>query len=230
MIRTRLLLLVVTFIALVTIGASVTASRGPEAAAIQETAANPEIVGVAPNPAPPTTSPQSIAVSGRNFLDHLTLSVTTPSGATQQYGEQAITYQRDTAFQAMVILAAAGTYRLVVTNPDGKPSAPFVLTVKSPATSPSITAVEPQAIVKSSNPQTLTILGAQFVPGLSAMFTDPAGNVITVNGNGVGAVSPTSVSLTVTLELAGSYALVITNPSGTVSNSFDFKVGGARGR
>jgi hypothetical protein len=63
MIRTRILLLIVAFSALVTTGAAVTAS------------VDPEIVAVAPNPAAPTTSPQSIAVSGRNFLEHLTLSV-----------------------------------------------------------------------------------------------------------------------------------------------------------
>jgi len=214
MIRTRILLLIVAFSALVTTGAAVTAS------------VDPEIVAVAPNPAAPTTSPQSIAVSGRNFLEHLTLSVTGPSGAAQQYGEPAITYQRETAFQALVTLAAAGTYRLVVTNPDGKPSTPFVLSVKSPATTPSITAIEPQAIVKSTNPQTLTVLGAQFVQGLSAIVTDPAGNVITISGDGVGTVSPTSVPITVTLEIAGTYSLTVTNPSGAVSNPFDFKVGG----
>lgn len=222
MIRTRVLLAIFAFSALVSMGAAVTASFD------QDKVALPEIVAVAPNPAPPTTSPQSIAVSGRNFLDHLTLSVTGPSGTVQQYGEQAVTYQRDTAFQAMVTLAAAGTYRIVVTNPDGKASTPFMLSVKSPATAPSITAIEPQAIVKSTNPQTITVLGSQFVPGLSAMVTDPAGSVITISGNGVGPVSPTSVTLSVTLELAGNYALIITNPSGTVSNSFDFKVGGAQ--
>jgi hypothetical protein len=98
--------------------------------------------------------------------------------------------------------------------------------VKSPATTPSITAIEPQAIVKSTNPQTLTVLGAQFVQGLSAIVTDPAGNVITISGDGVGTVSPTSVPITVTLEIAGTYSLTVTNPSGAVSNPFDFKVGG----
>jgi hypothetical protein len=216
MIRTRFVVLIIALSALVTTGAALTASI------------DPEIVAVAPNPAAPTTSPQSIAITGRGFLEHLTLSITGPSGAVQHYSEQTITYQRDTAFQAMVTLAAAGSYRLVVTNPDGKASTPFILSVKSPATTPSITAIEPQAIVKSTNPQNLTVLGAQFVPGLSAMVTDPAGNVVTISRDGVGTVSPTSVTITVTLELAGSYSLVITNPSGAVSNPFDFKVGGQR--
>jgi hypothetical protein len=154
---------------------------------------------------------------------------TSPSGAVAQYPDSSITYQRPTSFQAMVTLAVAGTYRIVVTNPDGKASAPFNLTVKSPAPTPSISGVEPQEPTKSMNPQTLTVLGTQFMPGLSAMVTDPAGTVMTINGSAVGQVSPTSVQITVTLELAGDYALVVTNPSGAVSNSFSFKVG-SRGR
>ena len=217
MIRHRVLIVIIALSALATV------------AGARTTALNPEIATVAPNPAPPTASPQTITVSGRNFLDHLTLSITTPSGAAMQYADQAITYQRDASFQAIVTLAVAGTYRLAVTNPDGKTSSPFMLSVKSPA-SPSISAIEPQEISKSMSPQTLTVLGTQFVPGLSAMVTDPAGTVITINGSGVGQVQPTSVQITVTLELAGDYSIVVTNPSGNVSNSFGFKVGGRLGR
>jgi hypothetical protein len=187
----------------------------------------PEISSVAPNPAPPTSSPQAITVGGRNFVDHLTLSIVTPSGAVMQYADEAITYRRDTSVQAMVTLAVAGTYRVTVTNPDGKASSPFTLTAKSPAAGPSISAIEPQDLARSTNPQTLTVIGAQFVPGLTAMITDPAGTVITINGSAVGQVSPTSVSLTATLEIAGNYEIVVTNPSGGVSNPFGFKVGGA---
>jgi uncharacterized protein YfaS (alpha-2-macroglobulin family) len=38
-------------------------------------------------------------------------------------------------------------------------------------------------------------------------------------------VKPTSVQVTVTLELPGDYSVVVTNPPGTPSNSFGFRVG-----
>src|SRR5579862_438917 len=200
------------------IGALVLSLIGVTAAA----GLGPEVTGVAPDPAAPAPAAQLITVSGRNFIERLTVSVTTPSGAVDQYRDRSIQDLRETSFQAAVVLASAGTYRLSVTNPDGKTSSPFTMTVKAPAATPTISGIDPAELHKSMNQQTLTVRGAQFVPGLSATVTDPAGNVVTISGGAIGQVTSTSARVTATLELAGDYSIVVTNPSGAVSNSFGF--------
>jgi hypothetical protein len=92
------------------------------------------------------------------------------------------------------------------------------------AAAPSISDIEPASISKSASPQVLTVHGARFTSGLSVSVTDPAGDVHTLSGPAIGKLTPTSFQVTVTLEQAGDYSMVVTLTDRSVSNSFGFKV------
>jgi hypothetical protein len=185
---------------------------------------SPTITEVAPNPASTSTAAQSVTVTGRDFADRLSLSVTGPDGGIRAYPDNSVTTRRESSFQAMIFLTTPGAYRLVVTNPDGQVSAPFVLNARNQATAPSVTGLKPLPLSKSTSPQTITVEGARFVAGLSVMVTDPAGNVQTIQPSGIPQVEPDHFPVSVTLELTGDYGLVVVNPNGQTSNTFAFRV------
>jgi hypothetical protein len=189
------------------------------------TVAGPEITGVSPDPVEPGATARTVTVSGNHFLERLALTVTGPDGAAAEYREPAIQQLRDTSFVVPVVFPTAGRYQFVVTNPDGTVSSPFAETAKPQSAAPVISAVLPDRLQASSNPQALTLQGQKFVPGMSVSLTDPAGSVQDVAAGAIADVRPTSMQITVTLQLAGDYSIVATSPSGTPSNAFGFRVG-----
>jgi hypothetical protein len=187
----------------------------------------PEITGVNPPAPSPSKTSQSLVVSGRDFAPGLSLSVTSPTGGVADYRGNAIAEQRETSFRVSVMLADAGTYRLVVVNPDGQTSMPFSLSAKAAADGPSVREVKPTGLRVSTSPQNLTVEGARFEAGLVVTVTDPAGGVQSLGGDAITNVMPGSFQMTVTLETAGRYELIVTNPNGKVSSSAGFDVGRA---
>jgi len=187
--------------------------------------ATPEITGVAPDPVTPSTTAQPVTVSGSHFLERLSLTVTGPDGNAAEYREPAIRDLKDTSFVASVVFPVQGAYQFVVTNADGGISSPYRTTAKPQSTAPSIVAVLPDRLTASPNPQSLTVQGQRFVPGMTVSVTDPAGGVQDIPAGNITNVRPTSMEITVTLQAAGDYSIVATLPSGTPSNSFGFRVG-----
>ena len=185
----------------------------------------PEITAVTPQSPAPSKTSQNIVVNGKEFAAGLSLSITSPNGSVADYRGNSITDLRETSFRANVMLAEIGSYRLVVVNPDSQTSLPFALTVKGPVDAPSISAVKPPGLRVSTSPQTLTIEGARFDAGLHVSLTDPAGNVQNLGGDAIRNVLPNTFQLTVTLETAGRYEIVVTNPNGRASNGAGFDVG-----
>jgi hypothetical protein len=191
-------------------------------------AAPPEISGVTPSPIDPSPSPQAVAVSGNHFLPRLTLTVTGPGGSSADYKEPAIHELTETSFAVPVVFTKAGTYRFVVTNADGRASNAFSMEAKAQSQTPVIEAVRPDRIDASPNQQTITVIGQRFVPGSSVTITDPTGNVQNVPVGAITDVRPTSMQVTVALEVAGDHSIVVTTPAGLTSNSFAFRVGPRR--
>jgi hypothetical protein len=114
-----------------------------------------------------------------------------------------------------------------VINQDGQTSMPFGLTVKAAADGPTVREVRPTGLRVSTSPQTLTVDGARFDAGLVVTVTDPAGGVQTLSGDAITNVMPGSFQMAITLETAGRYELIVTNPNGKVSSSAGFDVGRA---
>ena len=83
----------------------------------------PIINNVDPAAPSPNTKPQVLTITGQDFMQGLTLTVSEPAGNKTVIQGKAITNQTATSFQAPVTLLNEGTYSLVVTNTDGTTSA-----------------------------------------------------------------------------------------------------------
>jgi hypothetical protein len=184
----------------------------------------PEVTAITPNDLVTAPKPRAMAITGRYFQDGLALSVRTPGGAVMEYKGTAITDRRDTSFNALVTMADVGPYEFVVVNPDGRTSSPFKLQVRAASLLPVVTGVKPATLAKNVSPQTITVDGQRFMAGLTAMVTDPAGNVQTIPSPDISQVLPESFQITLPLELSGSYEIIVKNPDGAVSKTFTFSV------
>jgi hypothetical protein len=179
----------------------------------------PEITNVTPASPARSTKPQRLAVAGSDFLEGLTLMITTPGGQSLRFGGADIQNRRQGSFEVDVLFDATGNYSLVVTNTDGGVSRPFVVTVQAQVKRPTIESVTPAKVTKSNSPQIFTVRGTLFEPGLTVFLTDPTGTVKTLSGNAIAEVTPTSFQFTGILELAGEYSVEVKLPSGATSNT-----------
>jgi hypothetical protein len=216
---------------LVAIAVAVTALGTARKADGQERLLGPVISSVAPQAPARSATAQVLSISGANFSDGLSLTVVEPDGRERRYTGTAIQTRRDTSFKVSVVLAATGAYTLIVTNPDGAASDPFVLkgqpAAQPPATAritPKIDRVLPEEATKDPLPQKLAVTGERFVEGLSVYVTNPIGTVYQIRGSALGSFTATSFSVSVAIEMTGDYTLMVTNPSGESSNSVTIKV------
>jgi len=185
----------------------------------------PEITNVTPGSPGVSSKPQRLTITGTDFLEGLTLMITNPGGQSQRYAGEDILNRRPTAFEVNVLLDEKGSYSLVVSNTDGGVSRPFPLTVQAGAaqsenkTKPTIESISPAKVTKSNTPQTLTVRGTLFEPGMVVLLTDPTGTVKTISGNAIADITPTSFQFTAILELPGEYSVEVKLPSGALSNT-----------
>ena len=84
------------------------------------------------------------------------------------------------------------------------------------ADAPAIERIEPPEPTRQAEIQMLRVIGQRFANGLQAVLTDPTGADVT--DVQVTKVTQTSFELSARLDKAGDYSLVVTNPSGAVSN------------
>jgi len=215
-----------TFVRALTLGALIL--TGPALAQGQRPAQDPkpapEITAITPTDLVTQPKPRMMAITGRYFQDGLAVSLRTPGGQVLEYKGTAITDRRDTSFNVQVTMEAVGPYEFVVVNPDGRTSPPFRVQVRAASQLPTVTGVRPPTLNKAVSPQTLTIDGQRFAPGLTVMITDPAGNVTTIPSPDVSQVLPTSFQINMPLELSGNYEIIVKNPDGAVSKTFSFSV------
>ena len=182
----------------------------------------PRINSVQPEKLTASAKPQQITVSGQDFRDGLTLVVTTPGGQPRNYSGADIVGRGATAFRVSMLFDAVGPYELLVLNTDGGKSPPFRIDVKSAAVAPVIDRLQPSEISRSQEAQLLTLRGAGFEPGLRLSLTDPTGSVSVKEA--FDRLEPTIVVVRLVFEVSGTYALMVTNPSGGQSNSISLTI------
>jgi len=163
----------------------------------------PTVSGLSPASATAGSASQTLTITGTNFISSSTVTFNGSSQAATFVSATQLTISLTAADQA-----AAGNYAVVVSNPSpgGGSSSPVNFTVNNPV--PTVTAISPATVSIGAAAQTLTVTGTNFVSTSTATF------------NGV-AVTPTVVSatqLTVPLTAAnqaaaGSFPIVVTNPS-----------------
>ena len=182
----------------------------------------PKINGVQPEKLTMSAKPQQITVAGQDFLEGLTLVVTTPGGQPRNYSGADIIGRSPTAFRVSIPFDAVGPYELVVLNTDGGKSSPFRIDVKAGAVAPVIDRIQPAEISRSQEAQLLTLRGSGFEPGLRLSLTDPTGTVSVKDA--FDRLEPTIAVVRLVFEVSGTYSLMVTNPSGAQSNAISVTI------
>lgn len=177
----------------------------------------PKITGVVPDKPVVAAKPLQVTVNGEDFRSGLTLMVTTPGGQVRNFAGVDIVNPRPTAFSVSLAFDALGTYEFVVMNQDGGKSPPFRIQSQKQSKAPWIDRIEPVELSRSPEPQVVTIIGGNFEPGVRVNVTDPTGTV-TVKDT-IDRLEPQRLVLRLPFEISGTYALMVTNVSGTSSNS-----------
>lgn len=185
-------------------------------------ALDPTITGIVPEK--PTVSPKAVTVvvNGEDFQSGLSLQVTTPGGDVRTLAGMDIASPKAVSFQVQFTFDAEGRYSFVVLNHDGKRSAPFTVEARRVASRPSIDQAAPMEFSKSPEPQVVTLTGRNFQPGLKLSITDPTGTVTVADR--IDKIDAQTVVVRLVFEQSGSYAVMVTNPSGESSNTVSLSV------
>ena len=133
--------------------------------------------------------------------------------------------------------ASAGTWDVVITNPDGQyvsysnifsiHGSTSTATTTSPTGSGGITSISPTSTFGNDVP--MTIVGEGFQQGFTAKLTKTTGTSVVVEARSVAWESPTQVKAWFTLptpKQVGTYTVTVTNPDGTtrtLANGFEQK-------
>jgi len=101
-------------------------------AAGESAAAAPSIEKIMPENVAKDMQPQTLRVSGRNFQQGLSVSLTDPTGQVVVFKGNAIGNVTPTSFEASVVLDKTGDYAMLVTNTSGQSSnsMTFVVTMR----------------------------------------------------------------------------------------------------
>lgn len=183
-------------------------------------AVTPSISQVLPNPVLASTSNQQLTINGSGFQSgaivtyYDTNNTAWPAKAASVVSSSQIV---DTAFDDN---NDSGTWKVTVTNPGESASTPLSFTVGS-ATTVAITSISPATPTSGSTAQTVTISGSNFQSGATVSFTPVSGSTFTLTPSSVAA---NAIQVSVTLNQAGSWALVVTNPGPVSSMPFGFTV------
>jgi hypothetical protein len=176
----------------------------------------PGISSLSPTSAAAGAAGQTLTINGTNFVSISTVTYNGVGHTAAYVSPSQITITLSTGDQA-----SAGTYAVVVTNPSpgGGASNSVSFTVNNPV--PSITTLSPTSATAGAAAETLTINGSNFV----------STSTVTYNGVAHSASFVRATQLTIALTMgdqamAGSYAVVVTNPApgGGASNSVNLTV------
>jgi hypothetical protein len=180
---------------------------------------NPQIIAVSPIALQPSAAPQVLTITGDHFLSGLTLQVRNPAGVTTAVSGASVQITNSSSFTASVLLDVTGTYTFTVRNANGDQSGTFLVVVRSiTPTTPSLSAVTPSGVPRSSQPVLLNFVGTNLGPQLTFTVVDPAGVVVNLTSGAITAATSTSVQLQLVLNTVGTYAFAVSSPLGEVSN------------
>ncbi len=115
----------------------------------------------------------------------------------------------------------AGTWNIIVTNPDGKPSTTVTFTVRS--LTPTITGITPNTAARGTTVSITNLVGTSFQPGASLQLRNTSR--IISNATAVNVASPTQITCEFTIPSSGvrpgtnGYYIRVTNTDNVAGNS-----------
>ncbi|MBD1209633.1 MAG: T9SS type A sorting domain-containing protein [Ignavibacteria bacterium] len=174
----------------------------------------PVITNVSPNILPPGSPNTIITVNGRNLIPGATVSFNGQQlTGVQLTGDSLLTF---TIPAALLVTPDLGV--LTITNPDGQSIGyRLPVTVGAPGTV-SVTGVTPTTTVASVSAFSITINGNGFAGTPRVFLGGQALTVVSTSGNQL------VVNVPGNLNIPGTFALQVVNPSGVSSNSTMFTI------
>ena len=178
----------------------------------------PVISSLSPNPMTGSSSVQTLTVKGSGFVAGSTLKVTV--GSTVYQGSQ-ITSVSATQLGVSVNVGTSGqSLPVQVTNPNGQASNSSTLTVTVPAAAPAITTLNPNPLTASNSPQTLTVNGSGFLPGLKLVIGGTS-----IPASALPLLTPTELQVSIIASLTTyTYPVQVVNSNGGASNTVNLQV------
>lgn len=163
-----------------------------------KTGATPTLASLTPTSGPPAGG-TTVTLTGTNFQ----------AGATVRFGAgwaTGVTVLGSTGILAVTPAGLAGAVPVVLTNPDGQVAALAAGFTYGPTPAPVVTAVTPGS-GSFLGGTAVTISGTGFIAGATVTF----GGFTATN---VSVASPTAITATTPLNVAGAVPVIVTNPDG----------------
>jgi len=177
-------------------------------------AGTPTLIGLSPTAAMAGSTPVTLTASGSSFMPNSSIQV---NGATRSTTYISATQLSTTLTSAD--LAFAGTLSITVTTPNGGTSAALAFTVNNPV--PSLAAMSPVSVTAGGPAFTLTVSGANFVPGSVVRIAGANRATTFVSSSQLSASIPAS-----DIAVAGSLSVTVFNaaPAGGASSALALAV------
>lgn len=178
-------------------------------------------------PTPVLASPQGVTLTvlGSGFEPGLSLSILSPDGVLSVFAAGPIFDLSPTSFSVVYGFTNPGDYTLQVQLPSTAKSKSYVLHVPAVSGAPVILSYAPLSLTTSSAPQTISIHGYNFQPGLKASWITSTGYPLPVLDLDPTTVSPIGFDVSATFVAQGTYLLQVTNPDGVKSDYFPIRAG-----
>lgn len=192
---------------------------------VGDSGAMPEITSVLP--APVLASPQGVTLTvlGSSFEPGLNLSILSPDGVLSVFAAGQIFDLSSSSFSVVYGFATPGDYTLQVQAASTAKSKSYVLHVAAVSSAPTILSYAPIGLTTSSTPQTVTVHGYNFQPGLKAVWITSQGYTVPVPDLDASRVTSIGFEVNGTFPAEGTYLLQVTNPDGVKSDYFPIRVG-----
>lgn len=164
-------------------------------------AGTPTLSSISPSAAIAGSGPTTVTATGSSFMSNSVMQVNGVNRSTTVVSSNQLTTTLTSAD-----LATAGSLSITVSTPGGGTSSPVIFTVNNPA--PSLSIISPASAVAGGSGFTLTVGGANFVPG----------STVQVNGSSRATTFASVTQLTATIPasdiaIAGYLAITIFNPA-----------------
>jgi hypothetical protein len=171
----------------------------------------PAISGLSPSPLLASRGPQRIQLAGSGFRSGLTVYVTTPSQVLVVTGSRLDSVASNLVAFSLDLGGVAASYYFVIQNPDGQSS--NQLRVDAVSIDPTISSVSPTTLIGTGSPQSLKILGQNFISSSSVLVRDVRSNQ--TSAASVAVTSPTEITASYSFPAAASdWTVQVVNPDG----------------
>jgi uncharacterized protein (TIGR03437 family) len=182
---------------------------------------NPAVVAGTLSPNPPAASVAAVTLSINSQSVPVTFAGLQPNAAL---GWDEVIFTVPASLTVPTGQTSA-TYPMVVTV-GGLPTQTVNLVVGTP--SPTITALTPNPVPLSANPQTVTFTGTYFQSGLTVLLYSPSGTESSISGANINVISATQFTAQITVGTsAGTWTALVFNPDGGESTLFTFTASGS---